>query len=1155
MSDTFNITTNLSGQLTDFYSATPAVIPGLDYRYSRVDGDIQNVAPFAPTQGTVASGMPPQDPASAMHDLAAESDAQAPPWSHTAMRTSPPSSPYTGMNPTQQALYDVTDQVRQEFIGRGQDPSSRQWLTDFLFEVAARQDAIRMGSSPASEIPPVDQEPAPPVIPTPRPFISSVPSLVPGHDYSRPYTGGYERPYVPGGAAAPEESWPLEPEEPGGAAAEDEVAAVTVAGAIGKASGQSLTKLGAISAAYNVASNIQSAYEPNVSGTIGIQEQQNQRAESSALVGVTTILGAGIGSLIPGIGTLAGGAGGAAVGGLIKNYWDTSAAGSTYNPERSGNEIAFGQGGNAQTVREFVTALQGATKATSDYAEVAAKMAQFGPVDPTKLPVYLGTVESRLGTAGPHDVLGAAQFLASSPAYGNASDRLGRGTIGKNELGAYATIAMASGDYGSAADLTALTLMGTPQADRDAFQQDMMRLRGDQRVAAATPELYQGALTTYAGEMSLAQLTGARAETLTPVAAQITTTTTEAANRYNPLIADLRRQLAHTSDYDARAALLAQINNAGAAQIALHTDAAASARTAYVANLQQGISGLSVDVSGEQLGVYRAAYDSSKTADDIVAAQRSLATGQGTLSAGYQHYADDPNSPLVPAERNQYLNLARSAESDRLRLTYESGQQFQGIGVATQANVVRGLEANIAVQQATGSPESVAAAIADVVPALTAEIKKLTDQISTASATDKPGLEARRIALQQDLALLTPDQIKGQYAGEQGIRAADIGAGVGFAQFSAKFFGGSSQDVSRDITNALTGDGSPESKGGLYQSLVAAQALSVNPTVDEGTQAQARADIARLTGEIGGVVDTAAAAAGTFTPAQNIAVMQSEGAINRLGMGYAMQGNLQDSYMALRSNLASELRSLDDNRQRLRADLPDALRPEFDQQTEAQRQQLLSSEAQAGYEVNKMFGQNLPAMLVGGTSFSARLMPSRAQAAAAIEDKYPTIAAYTFGSYHPESARSLMAGDDTGYLAGGKSSVTTHPANQTIQGIAESLGVHPSTLTSPTAGHDSLAYSAQTPLPGITHPTTSAATTPAPEQTVQSLLSAIHELIKTLPAAVTAGVTAGMGNITIQVTQDPRSGTSIQRGGAGRPNSLQLAPTTVVGGQNRGGGS
>jgi hypothetical protein len=425
------------------------------------------------------------------------------------------------------------------------------------------------------------------------------------------------------------------------------------------------------------------------------------------------------------------------------------------------------------------------------------------------------------------------------------------------------------------------------------------------------------------------------------------------------------------------------------------------------------------------------------SAEGIIGAKRQSAGTLERTAGYYENLANDRSKSnlLTPLERDRYATTASNLKAQAVQQKYEATQQLAGYKVATAGVGVARAEAGIGVAQVYGDPTKLAEAIQAEFPKLKEELNALNKQMKTASTFDLPVLQSAYASLGAKYKSIQIEAIQAHYGGLENVESIKQSGYQATTQFAI----------------LTKGTGVDSFKEGMQS------AASFKRVMDDATKAMSELKAAGITENSDKYQEqltrynTAKVSEASLyrsqvdytpSPEQQTRLNIDTGQFTRMGYGFAQQGSYQDVVQSLMSDYKNQLKDARAQYTRVLAKTPDGEKASVTAEFSGIEQNLLNEIAQAGYQSDMMFGRNLPTMLMGDSSFSARTMPSRAQQAMALESQRPSAAARTSGFFSSSSGDMAMISDSS-YLATGKNAATAQPGNWSLEMIAaltKSLG-------------------------------------------------------------------------------------------------------------------
>ncbi|MDE2101082.1 MAG: hypothetical protein KGL39_27795 [Patescibacteria group bacterium] len=222
-----------------------------------------------------------------------------------------------------------------------------------------------------------------------------------------------------------------------------------------------------------------------------------------------------------------------------------------------------------------------------------------------------------------------------------------------------------------------------------------------------------------------------------------------------------------------------------------------------------------------------------------------------------------------------------------------------------------------------------------------------------------------------------------------------------------------------------------------------------NMPLDERIQAEK--DLAQATGDS---IKAVKHSADLIEPATfQASMLRDVGAMNRASYSFMEPGNVNDLRRKVIGDITKELSDLETTREAALAAIkapivgPNGKTVSVQDQRnlvnldyEEQHQKLLDQRAQAAMQMDREYFSRLPSLTVGGISFAMRALPAPSQVAANLERRgYGEMSAFNFGYFDSSTYDRILAQPGSALLTAGKSPSQIEPGNQTIQVLAQAL--------------------------------------------------------------------------------------------------------------------
>ena len=387
------------------------------------------------------------------------------------------------------------------------------------------------------------------------------------------------------------------------------------------------------------------------------------------------------------------------------------------------------------------------------------------------------------------------------------------------------------------------------------------------------------------------------------------------------------------------------------------------------------------------------------------------------------------NSIWTPEERANLLTQANTVRQQEAQTRYEARIQKAEYGVSIAGVGVTKAEMGAKVAGVRGTPEEIGQSISAIGPALAASLDNLSKQLAVASTLQKPEIERQIEQTKAAQTLIRYQAVQGQYGAQSSV--------------TQSILGGQSAQLGWLLATQGTGKASDQAYATMLKAFepTIKAATAMVKTFPEGTvQHQAAVEAIQ---ELTVARERTQLQQAGWSPSAALSTQQIqwEGAATRMGFGFADKGNRNDIYQGVMSTYSTEEKQ---NTTKYNAWLkanpnaPSDLRDAIKYQYEQTEQGLLTSKAQAAYQLDTQFGQNIQTLLIGGSSSTARYMPSRAQLAMGLEAQLPGGAARVSGFYKSSSGDLATVGGQ-GYLAPGYSNASAQPGNWSLDALAKAV--------------------------------------------------------------------------------------------------------------------
>lgn len=861
----------------------------------------------------------------------------------------------------------------------------------------------------------------------------------------------------------------------------------TFMGRVGSGLSQ-LGPFGVASLAWHTFSGAEQALSPYLKGQSYLPEQMASETGSSLMPMFGAILGAGL-TKSP-MGAIVGGEAGAST----ERLYDELVESRLFGPRRDAQALAGGSG--SQAVEEFTNALRNA--ATPAVKELSETLVKLGGVTTTlqsggavETASGWGRLQFGLGTGFESNVDTMTKFLSNTPELATVLSNIGKqgANVAPGTFEALAGTAAISGDVAAVRSFMNSELASENHTERASFG-DYMSPLGAKGFTTNTPFIdffrrapevlssvwtgitggtytvgpskerqnqietqstllqnlavqanqTEGTLaeqgTTLTGEelgLQAQLLSGRGSAAYRNALPGLTETTSRMESTIRSQISNINRIIANTpsSQSDVIAREVEQRQNLENRLLSLNMRTQYEIpRQEFEMGFQERQAGLTQDVASAGVGYSRALY-SGGDIESIYSSTQGIISGE-MAQMNYLRSTASGENPASPAERAQMRTQASQIQAQILQRRYQASMQRAGYGVSMAGLGVQSAELAAGLASMTGSPEEIYQSLLAESPAISSEITALNSQISVANTLDRPQLLRQRAQLEYQNRILP-------------ITAADTGYSTATGIVQSQLMGASSN---LGVSLATYGSGSQSDVSfAAMQSAYQSQILAANTAIGRYSEAGVSESDPRIVSMRAAIAQGQAGVFNTsisssqFTPSPELSarVTTAQGELTRMGYGFAMPGNYQDIVQENLGLVGQELSGLRSREAQFRRQY--AGRPELramEAQWAVQEQSLLNQEAQLGYESDMMFGRNLPTMSIGGSSFTARALPSRAQLAMGLESQRPEVAARITGYYDRMSGASAMAGG-SGYLAPGHSAATAMPGNFSMSELANAI--------------------------------------------------------------------------------------------------------------------
>jgi len=786
--------------------------------------------------------------------------------------------------------------------------------------------------------------------------------------------------------------------------------------------------------ASNGAGNLERAWHPELAGEAYLPEQAEAQSWTSAIPTALGAAGGTIGFILGGgasagaaaiPGAIAGTAIGMSLGETAKSAIDTYQGGHEFDPEKIGQALNAGFGGNVQNEgKEFAEALNGAKNAIKEFSEAAGEAARYTKVDSQGYSTLAYHAQETLGAfGGPQAIKAASDFLGSSPLFYEQSQDIAGRNSGGTPLGYQnaALIALTQGDFQSAQRLSGIA---QSRGGSGAFGASLPTRYAGIEDERANELMYSSGSAIYGAQLSIAAASGAGAGEISHISGLAAGQERQAAGAYTQRIGQLRDALAATSAPDQQRALTTTINQLEAESASHEASAATVMQSAFQNTVIQSNAVFESTRAGAQASITTQLLGGAKIGD--INLDSLFGSYRGQIGALDENAANPLANPELAARlRGEASQLSQQKAEQAYQykeLGYQQNLQSLSVPIA-QA------ESSLGVTLQTGGPSEYAAAFDAVANSLKNSIAELTKQTQdTSQSTADLTIEQRQLAdSQRQLAVI------GNTAAVTTINAIQSLTGSQASQYMASgqaalMTSGSGYEFQMDVSGGIA----------ALNTRIADERQRLPGVIDPMARAAITSDIAKSELEIKGLY----ASETNYTPSVvglGVSAITSAGELQRYSMGFAEPGSQQDALSRMLGVIRSESSEYDNNEARLKAQQGGTLTPEQLENEARTRQGFLTQEAGIEYQSTATYARQLPALTMGGTSFSSRLLPSPAQAAMMLENDGRADAAGRQFGFYSESTGAHLTALAPGMSAAGMIASTAQPGNMT-QAALSSVG-------------------------------------------------------------------------------------------------------------------
>jgi len=748
--------------------------------------------------------------------------------------------------------------------------------------------------------------------------------------------------------------------------------------------------------------------------------EEADRSALGALPGAFGIAGAVLGSVVPGIGTVAGGLAGTGVGSVVEGVGGAALERSQYSRE-SGQELAASLGEAASKAKEFSEQIQASGVATKEFSEALGTAGSVGSFGPNTVP-GLTALTNSFGEFSQQNYGAIADVIQRNPMLYQYGQRLASGDINSQDIGSLEMAAADDADFG-----TLHTLQHAAQQsqlkDNPDYQSAHQRMRAGENpssnwLGAFAPganflaNFIPGAIESRGMEGDLpadpmAAQSNDIANTMAKLRGEILQSGTQADVSRNALTltglngSSLGAIESATGQYASDAGEERGYLNDRAAILQKQVDSARNDTDRNYAlqklgEVQQQIGQIDLNVAGSEKSLFATEtattigeYGVSSSAGQLELTRRLMSGGRisdlqgaeneilGTRRESAQfeiNTARSPDSLLTPPERKQ---MEAGANAELAQIAQEQNAwRFAGVEQNIRGEQIGVQGATLDYQKAgyTGSPTEIFDAAQDAVRKLTSEFDDLTRAIrDTKDVDQQQQLEAQRNA------------VRGQILGIRHESQTNLDEGV--VALSAT--GAAQSDITGTISRITGGSGASL----LDTQQAVADAVAEKRRLDEmaGDTAhyneQQRADFRRQSEGIDLQNIQRWENQAQYTPDPELAnrLINDQGSLYRMGRSFMTPGDMNSVAGSYFQDIGSELSGLnsqeDAQRKAMGGTLPEFLTNQYD----SQRNALMNKQVDAANDLANRFAFQLPAITVGGTSFEEAYMPSIADLAGEVE--------------------------------------------------------------------------------------------------------------------------------------------------------------------------
>ncbi len=425
---------------------------------------------------------------------------------------------------------------------------------------------------------------------------------------------------------------------------------------------------------------------------------------------------------------------------------------------------------------------------------------------------------------------------------------------------------------------------------------------------------------------------------------------------------------------------------------------------------------------------------SGRTYHQLQPQENRLLANQTSEADELMQQARDYSNPLSPAERAAYATQSRTitgqvAES---RYSYRMGDYSQTVSGDEVASGAAGYAVNAARRH--GGADEVFAATTRQIESLTHTLGDLNNQLDAGNlkVADRQRLEAQRNATADQVDALRVQSVVDAAQTRSGIYQNDAAIAQTQYGMDAQVLGSGTQTYS-DLNNVVA---SATKERATQQGLASNQTQS----------AKVRSDASRQVQELTAQIQDAQLQKGNFLgldPAAQTKMAVDQGRVDRMSSSFIEPGDLNDARKSLMDDISATLAGINKQMGDVLKDpklSPDVRSADILSLTRT-RERTLDQQAQVGEEMDTSWAQRLPSMVIGGGSFSERLIPTAAQSALRMEQTgHGDMSARVFGFYSNATGRS-----SAGQVSNLPGSVSYQPGNSdyaALDGLVGSASVN-----------------------------------------------------------------------------------------------------------------